>query len=54
MSYAHILVAVDLSDSSRVVIDKAIAMARDANSKVSLPIIFGYIKFYLTKLTKPF
>ncbi|MGR2703246.1 universal stress protein [Vibrio campbellii] len=35
MSYAHILVAVDLSDSSRAVIEKAIAMARDARSKVS-------------------
>jgi len=35
MSYAHILVALDLSDSSRAVIDKAISMAKDANSKVS-------------------
>ena len=35
MSYAHILVAVDLSDSSRAVIEKALAMARDASSKVS-------------------
>lgn len=35
MSYAHILVAVDLSDSSRAVIDKAISMAKDANSKMS-------------------
>ncbi|MGR5192345.1 universal stress protein [Vibrio rotiferianus] len=35
MSYEHILVAVDLSDSSRAVIDKAIAIAKDANSKLS-------------------
>ncbi|MGR5243721.1 universal stress protein [Vibrio sp. PNB23_22_6] len=35
MSYAHILVAVDLSDSSRAVIDKAISIAKDANSKLS-------------------
>ncbi|MGR5544911.1 universal stress protein [Vibrio sp. PNB22_2_2] len=35
MSYVHILVAVDLSDSSRAVIDKAISIAKDANSKLS-------------------
>lgn len=35
MSYAHILVAVDLSESSKIVIDKAIKQARDSNSKLS-------------------
>ncbi|MFT6984860.1 MAG: universal stress protein A [Psychromonas sp.] len=35
MSYKHILVAVDLSKSSEVVINKAISLARDANSKLS-------------------
>lgn len=35
MSYKHILVAVDLSDSSRTVIDKAISQASDSSSKLS-------------------
>ncbi len=35
MSYKHILVAVDLSQSSKAVIGKAIAQARDSNSKLS-------------------
>ncbi|CAE6943492.1 Universal stress protein family [Vibrio sp. B1FLJ16] len=35
MNYAHILVAVDLSESSKIVIDKAIKQARDSNSKLS-------------------
>ncbi len=35
MSYKHILVAVDLSKSSEVVINKAISLARGANSKLS-------------------
>ncbi|MCG9713684.1 universal stress protein [Shewanella insulae] len=35
MSYKHILVAVDLSESSRAVIDKAVTLARGGNSKVS-------------------
>ncbi|MCG9755984.1 universal stress protein [Shewanella insulae] len=35
MSYKHILVAVDLSESSRVVIDKAVTLAKVGNSKVS-------------------
>jgi universal stress protein A len=35
MSYKHILVAVDLSKSSEVLINKAISLARDANSKLS-------------------
>jgi len=36
MSYKHILVAVDLTPSSSKVIDKAISLAKDAHSKVSL------------------
>jgi universal stress protein A len=35
MSYKHILVAVDLSESSQAVIDKAISLAKDAQSKLS-------------------
>ncbi|PWI32169.1 universal stress protein [Vibrio albus] len=35
MSYKHILVAVDLSESSQMVIDKAISLAKDADSKLS-------------------
>ncbi len=35
MSYKHVLVAVDLSKSSKTVIDKAIKLARDSNSKLS-------------------
>ncbi|UUM32010.1 universal stress protein [Vibrio japonicus] len=36
MSYAHILVAVDLTSSSQKVIDKAISLAKGENSKISL------------------
>lgn len=35
MSYKHILVAVDLSQSSKAVIDKAISQAKESNSKLS-------------------
>jgi len=35
MGYNHILVAVDLSKSSEVVINKAVALARAADSKLS-------------------
>ncbi len=35
MSYGHILVAVDLTDSSKKVIDKAVSLAKD--EKVSFP-----------------
>ncbi|MGP8306772.1 universal stress protein [Vibrio sp. YIC-376] len=35
MSYKHILVAVDLSQTSKAVIDKAIGQARESNSKLS-------------------
>jgi universal stress protein A len=35
MGYKHILVAVDLSQSSQIVIDKAISLAKDANCKLS-------------------
>ncbi|MEF1192514.1 universal stress protein, partial [Vibrio parahaemolyticus] len=36
MSYGHILVAVDLTDSSKKVIDKAVSLAEDEKSKLSL------------------
>ncbi|WP_372883118.1 universal stress protein [Psychromonas sp.] len=35
MSYKHILVAVDLSESSKAVIDKAVSLAKDDNCKLS-------------------
>lgn len=35
MSYKHILVAVDLSESSKAVIDKAVSVAKGANCKLS-------------------
>ncbi|MDR0218910.1 MAG: universal stress protein UspA [Enterobacteriaceae bacterium] len=36
MAYKHILVAVDLSPESRVLVDKAVSLARPYNAKVSL------------------
>lgn len=36
MSYKHILVAVDLSESSEKVINKGISLAKDANADLSL------------------
>ncbi len=39
MSYKHILVAVDLTQSSQHVIDKAISLAKDSNSRLT----FAYI-----------
>ncbi|MEA3482673.1 MAG: universal stress protein [Pseudomonadota bacterium] len=35
MSYKHVLVAVDLSQSSQVVIEKAIIQAKNSNAKLS-------------------
>ncbi|MGR5066280.1 universal stress protein [Photobacterium sp. DNB22_13_2] len=35
MSYEHILVAVDLSQSSQIVIDKAVSLAKNANCKLT-------------------
>ena len=35
MSYQHILVAVDLTDESKVLIDKAVALAKPLDAKVS-------------------
>ncbi|PSU36447.1 universal stress protein [Photobacterium lutimaris] len=35
MSYEHILVAVDLSQSSQIVIDKAVSLAKGASCKLS-------------------
>ena len=36
MAYQHILIAVDLSPESKLLVDKAISMARPYNGKVSL------------------
>lgn len=36
MNYQHILVAVDLTDSSQTVINRAISIAQQNNSKLSL------------------
>ena len=36
MAYKHILIAVDLSPESKVLVDKAVSMARPDNAKVSL------------------
>jgi len=36
MAYEHILVAVDLSDESRILMDKAVSMARPYDAKVSI------------------
>ncbi len=36
MSYKHILVAVDLSDDSKVLIKKAVSLAKPLDAKVSL------------------
>lgn len=35
MSYKHVLVAIDLPNYSKTVIEKAVAIAKDANSKLS-------------------
>ncbi len=47
MSYRHILLAVDLTDESKQVIEKAISLAREGKSKLSLihviePLSFAY------------
>ncbi len=36
MAYKHILIAVDLSPESKVLVDKAVSMARPYNAKISL------------------
>ncbi|WP_168403715.1 universal stress protein UspA [Erwinia amylovora] len=36
MSYKHILIAVDLSPESKLLVDKAVSLARPYNAKVSL------------------
>lgn len=36
MSYKHILIAVDLSPESKLLVDRAVSMARPYNAKVSL------------------
>ncbi|MEZ9706553.1 universal stress protein, partial [Vibrio breoganii] len=35
MSYKHILVAVDLSEDSKLIVDKAVALAKPLEAKVS-------------------
>ncbi len=35
MAYKHILIAVDLSPESKVLVEKAVSMARPYNAKVS-------------------
>ena len=47
MSYQHILLAVDLTDESNQVADKAVALARQSNAQLSLihviePLSFAY------------
>lgn len=36
MAYKHILIAVDLSPESKILVEKAVSMARPYNAKVSL------------------
>ena len=36
MAYKHILIAVDLSPESKLLVDKAVSMARPYNAKISL------------------
>ncbi len=36
MAYKHILIAVDLSPESKVLVEKAVSMAKPYNAKVSL------------------
>lgn len=36
MAYKHILIAVDLSPESKVLVEKAVSMARPYNAKISL------------------
>lgn len=41
MAYKHILIAVDLSPESKVLVEKAVSMARPYNAKVSLSRMFS-------------
>ncbi len=47
MSYKHILVAVDLSDDSKVLIKKAVSLAKPLDAKVSfIHIDVNYAELY--------
>jgi universal stress protein A len=47
MSYQHMLVAIDLSEDSKQVIDKAVALARPLNAKISfIHIDVNYSELY--------
>jgi universal stress protein A len=47
MSYQHILVAVDLSDESQILIDKAVALAKPLGAEVSfIHIDINYAEIY--------
>ena len=47
MSYKHILVAVDLSDDSKLIVDKAVALAKPLDAKVSfIHIDINYAELY--------
>jgi universal stress protein A len=47
MSYQHILVTIDLSDESKIIIDKAVALAKPLNAKLSfIHIDVNYAEVY--------
>ncbi|MCG3722350.1 universal stress protein [Vibrio cincinnatiensis] len=47
MSYQHILVAVDLSEDSKILIDKAVALAKPLNAEISfIHIDVNYAELY--------
>lgn len=47
MSYQHILVAVDLSEDSKLLIDKAVALAKPLNAEISfIHIDVNYAELY--------
>ncbi|MZI92457.1 universal stress global response regulator UspA [Vibrio sp. CAIM 722] len=47
MSYQHILVAVDLSEDSKVIVDKAVALAKPLNAQLSfIHIDVNYAELY--------
>lgn len=45
MAYKHILIAVDLSPESKVLVEKAVSMARPYNAKVSLIHDVNYLTY---------
>ena len=52
MAYKHILIAVDLSPESKVLVEKAVSMARPYNAKVSLILYTGLIDVNLGDMQK--